>query len=275
MPIKTDGQERRSIALEFELPGTPDQVWRAIATGPGISSWFVPSEVEERQGGAVAFHLGPGLESTGEVTAFEPPRCFAYVEPGWSETAPPLGTEFVIEARAGGTCVVRLVHSLFTTQSDWDDELGSMETGWPPFFEVLKLYLTHFAGQPGTSIRPTGQHAGSDAEAWALLTGKLNLADAALGQRRAAPAETAPPLAGTVERISEGGNHRELTLRLDQPAPGLAMVGAYSWGGITRAAVSLYFYGDDALAVAARQEPVWDDWMAEHFKTPPAAGKTG
>ncbi|WP_204276936.1 SRPBCC domain-containing protein, partial [Escherichia coli] len=82
MPVDKHGSEQRSVALKFELPGTPEEVWRAIATGPGISSWFVPSEVEERQGGKVAFHLGPGMESTGQVTAFEPPRRFAYVEPG-------------------------------------------------------------------------------------------------------------------------------------------------------------------------------------------------
>jgi uncharacterized protein YndB with AHSA1/START domain len=47
---------RRSVELEFDLPGTPEQVWQAIATGPGITCWFVPSEVEERKGGKVAFH---------------------------------------------------------------------------------------------------------------------------------------------------------------------------------------------------------------------------
>ena len=44
---------RRSISLEVEVPGTPQEVWEAIATGPGISAWFVPSEVDEREGGDV------------------------------------------------------------------------------------------------------------------------------------------------------------------------------------------------------------------------------
>ena len=39
------------VEMRFELPGTPEQVWAAIATGNGISSWFVPTEVEERRGG--------------------------------------------------------------------------------------------------------------------------------------------------------------------------------------------------------------------------------
>ena len=37
---------RRSISLQVEVPGTPQQVWEAIATGPGISAWFVPSQVD-------------------------------------------------------------------------------------------------------------------------------------------------------------------------------------------------------------------------------------
>ena len=264
MSVKTDATGRRAISLEVELPGTVEQVWRAIATGPGISAWFVPSTVEERPGGVVSFELGPDMVSTGEVTAFEAPRRFAYVEPGWSGEAPPLGTEFIIEALSGSTCRLRLVHSLFTDADDWDKELGSMETGWPPFFGVLAIYLKHFADQPAGSIRPGGHFAGTETEAWARLTAKLGLAGAAPGERRAAPADGAPPLAGTVTRVDEGAHH-EVTLLLDSPAPGVALIGTYQWGGAVKTAVSLFFYGLDGAAEAARQQPVWEAWMAEHF----------
>jgi len=50
----------RRIELEIEVPGTPEEVWRAIATGPGISSWYVPHVVEEREGGAASASFGPG-----------------------------------------------------------------------------------------------------------------------------------------------------------------------------------------------------------------------
>lgn len=267
MPVKTDGTGRRAISLEVDLPGTVDQVWRAIATGPGISAWFVPSTVEERQGGAVRFELGPDMTSTGEVTVFEAPRRFAYVEPGWSGDAPPLGTEFIIEALSATTCRLRLVHSLFTEEANWDDEIGSMETGWPPFFGVLAIYLKHFADQPVGSIRPGGTFAGTEAEAWTALTAKLGLAGAVPGERRAAPAVGAPPLAGVVERVDAGAHH-EVTLRLDSPAPGVALIGTYQWAGVVKTAVSLFFYGSDGAAEAARQRPIWDAWMAENFAAP-------
>ena len=152
MSVEKDERGRRSVAVEVELPGTPEEVWQAIATGPGIGSWFVPSEVEERAGGELTFHLGPGMDAAGTVEVWEPPRRLVYEEPTWSSGAPPLATEVTVEARAGGVCVVRMVHSLFTADARWDDELGSMQSGWPPFFAVLRAYLTHYCGLPAANV---------------------------------------------------------------------------------------------------------------------------
>jgi len=33
------------IVREVELQGTPEQVWEAVATGPGNASWLFPNEV--------------------------------------------------------------------------------------------------------------------------------------------------------------------------------------------------------------------------------------
>ena len=54
MSVKVERSGRRSIQVEVEVPGTPEEVWQAIATGPGISSWFAPTEFEERDGKPVA-----------------------------------------------------------------------------------------------------------------------------------------------------------------------------------------------------------------------------
>jgi len=64
MSVKQEANGRRSVQVEFEVPGTPEEVWQAIATGPGISSWFVPAEFEERDGKPVAMKLkfGPDME---------------------------------------------------------------------------------------------------------------------------------------------------------------------------------------------------------------------
>jgi uncharacterized protein YndB with AHSA1/START domain len=48
----------RVIDLSVEVVGTPEEVWRAIATGGGISSWYVPTTVEERENGALTNRFG-------------------------------------------------------------------------------------------------------------------------------------------------------------------------------------------------------------------------
>jgi uncharacterized protein YndB with AHSA1/START domain len=51
MSVKKEANGRRSVQIEVVVPGTPEEVWQAIATGPGISSWMVPAEFEEQERG--------------------------------------------------------------------------------------------------------------------------------------------------------------------------------------------------------------------------------
>ena len=103
MSVKKEASGRRSVQVEVEVPGTPEEVWQAIATGPGISSWFVPAEFEERDGKPVAVKLnfGPGMESRSVVTAWDPPRKFAAEADGWVPGSPPIADEWSVEARGG------------------------------------------------------------------------------------------------------------------------------------------------------------------------------
>ena len=114
MSVKKEASGRRSVQVEVEVPGTPEEVWQAIATGPGISSWFAPTEFEERDGKPVAMtvNLGPSMESRSVVTAWDAPRKFVSEGAGWFPGAPPIATEWSVEARAGGVCVARVVQSL-------------------------------------------------------------------------------------------------------------------------------------------------------------------
>jgi uncharacterized protein YndB with AHSA1/START domain len=142
MSVKIEASGRRSIQVEVEVPGRPEQVWKAIATGPGVSAWFVPTEIEEREGGAIVSHFGPGMESRATATAWEPPHRFAAESADLGPKAPPLATEWTVEALSGGSCVVRVVHSLVASSADWDDQLTSIESGWPNFFRELRSYLS-------------------------------------------------------------------------------------------------------------------------------------
>jgi uncharacterized protein YndB with AHSA1/START domain len=74
MPVKIDANGMRSVQAETEVTGTPEQVWQAIATGPGISSWFVPTKLEERVGGVTTSDSrhGDGLGAAAPVRGREP-----------------------------------------------------------------------------------------------------------------------------------------------------------------------------------------------------------
>jgi hypothetical protein len=66
-----------------------------------------------------------------------------------------------------------------------------------------------------------------------------------------------PALAGTVARVAE----REITLSLERPAPGYALVAAHTWGGQVHPSVTLYLFGPTAPAIALRDEPAWRAWL--------------
>jgi uncharacterized protein YndB with AHSA1/START domain len=268
MSVKIEPSGRRSIQVEVEVPGTPEQVWQAIATGPGISSWFVPAAFEERDGKpvAVTLNFGPGMDARSTVTAWDPPRTFAAEAPGWLPGSPAIADEWTVEARAGGTCIVRIVHSLFASTDDWDSQLTGTESGWPAFFRILRLYLTHFRGQRSAPMQWIAPAPGTVAEAWDALTGSLGLKGVRAGQRWTAPADV-PPLGGVVEHVAD--RPFNILLRLDEPGPGAVAVGAVNHGG-TMITLGFYLYGDQAEATVAREKERWDAWIHQRFPMPSA-----
>jgi uncharacterized protein YndB with AHSA1/START domain len=262
--------DKRSIEVQVEVPGTPEQVWEAIATGPGIAGWFVPAEVDEREGGRVAFDFGSGIQGNGVVTGWEPPSRFAYEERDWSPGAPPIATEFLVETRAGGTCVVRVVSSLFTDSADWDQHLEQMQDGWGVYFRNLQLYLTHFPGERCSTILVSGSASPPEAEAWNAMAGALGIAGASEGDR-VATASGAPSFAGIVERVERKEPHHGVMLRSDEPAPGTVLVSVFEYQDAIHTWIHAYLFGADAEAVAERERPRWQAWMEQHFPAREAA----
>jgi hypothetical protein len=209
--------------------------------------------------------MGPGMDAVAVTTAWEPPYRFAAESRDLGPNAPALATEWIVEARSGDTCVVRVVHSLFASNDDWDDQLAGFESGWPAFFRLLRLYLTHFRDQRCSNVPLMVVSFQPETQAWDALTGSLGLAGVATGGRWHTPAG-APPLGGLVERIGEGKHVYEVLL-LDQPAPGMAFLNACTMGGGVYLAMNLYLYGDEGAAAAARDESLWHAWMNERFPT--------
>ena len=269
MPVKKDASGRRSVEVETEVPGTPEEVWQAIATGPGISAWFVPTKLEERKGGAIVLDFGPGMLAEAVITAWDPPRRFVGEnKDGMGPGSPAMATEWTVEAKSGGMCRVRVVHSWFASTDDWDNQFESVEKGWPAFFRILKIYLAHFRGQPSEITSFMAMSSESKSAAWDRLLGSLGLARLADGQR-VETAHGAPRLKGIVERVVD---KEELFLRLEEPTSGVAHLSPMVMGNQVCLWVCLYLYGEQARAVAAREAPVWQSWINGLF--PPADRST-
>jgi uncharacterized protein YndB with AHSA1/START domain len=245
--------------VELEVPGTPEQVWQAIATAEGIASWMTPTELDARLGGALTFHMGPDARSHGRVTAFEPARRFAYEE-DWATLVgqagadvTPLLTEFVVEARSGGTCVVRVVTSAFGTGADWENEFWEdMDAGWAPMLDNLRLYLTYFPDQHATPLFAAATFS-------ATPKGAIAAVRRSLGVEVVGDPVSARGIEGRLERTID----RHFLVRADEPVPGLLSFS--SFGGDDASTVHLqgYLFSSAARAYVDREQPAWQAWLEQ------------
>jgi DNA-binding transcriptional ArsR family regulator len=91
-PVSTSPNVPHRLEFSVEVPGTPEQVWQAIATAKGMSAWFLPTEMEEREGGSLHFTMGPEMGSDGHVTAGSRPTAWSTRRtgpPSWARTRRP------------------------------------------------------------------------------------------------------------------------------------------------------------------------------------------
>ena len=127
------------IRREVELPATAEQVWAAIATGDGTASWMFPTGegAPSRVGEVWAGHT---------VTVFDPPRHIAVRADGPDGVFNAL--EYIIEARDGGTALLRYVHSGILTD-DWDNQYDAATLHTSFYLHTLGQYLQYFQGREG------------------------------------------------------------------------------------------------------------------------------
>lgn len=263
MPVSKDPSGRRSVQTEVDVRGTPEEVWRAIATGPGISAWFVPAEVDGRVGGHTVCHFGPGdsMDSVATITEWQPPHRFtAETQEGPGTVA----TEWTVEAKAGGVCTVRVVHSWFAEGDDWDKEFEGHGEGWKSFFKILRFYLAHFPGEESALVQLAAHFSGPVSEAFARLMGPLGIRAGVAGQA-VASGDDAPALAGDVLEAQEAPEGFSVILRLDRPGRALAHMIGFPMGGPVYVSVRFYLYGAEAIARAGEIEAEWGAWLAERF----------
>jgi len=242
------------LRKEITLQVTPEQVWEAIATGPGIDAWFMGrNQVEPREGGTTSMTIGPHTEE-GIVTAWDPPRRFAYQggDPG-SEGF--MAFEWLVEGRDDGTCVLRLVQSGILGD-DWETEYDALTKGWGMYLHQLGQYLAYFRGRPGTPVMAMLPGAGDAEHVWPRLYDGLGLSGPATegGKVRLTP-EGLGPIEGVVDYVSP----QALGVRTEN--------GLYRFirGYDGMVAVGHHLYAGDADGHEAEQ--AWQAWLGRLFDT--------
>ncbi len=161
------------VVVEQIAEATPEEAWEAITTGVGMDGWFMgTSEIEPRLGGTVRTALsGFTMEST--ITAWDPPHRFTNTSP----EAPDgrlMAFELQIEGRAGGTTLLRLVHSGFLPDDVWEGEFDALKKGDPAYIFKLAEYLKYFRGQKAVPVSVWGPPAEPD-RAWSTFQRALGV----------------------------------------------------------------------------------------------------
>jgi uncharacterized protein YndB with AHSA1/START domain len=243
---------RFEIAKDFEVDATPEQVWEAIATGPGLNSWFLgKNEIEPREGGKVSFSVG-GYTAESTVTAWEPPTRFVSTGvPG------PDGSfhqfEYRIDGRGPGRSAIRYEHTGMLGE-DWEAEYEAMNQGDPMYLFKLAEYLSHFQGRFAASIEAMGPRVPNAEQALTAFRRALEVSpDAAEGDPVRATPRGLPPIEGVIDYVAPnflGFRSSDAIYRFIYGFDGTVMVGHH-----------LFSEGVDQAAT----ESAWRAWLSEVF----------
>jgi uncharacterized protein YndB with AHSA1/START domain len=189
------------IREEITLAATPEQVWDAIATGPGLDSWFMGhSEIEPGQGGTNRLEL-PGYAHESTITTWKPGRHLAF------RGDDPDGTfaafEFLIEGRDGGSSVLRCVHNFSLSGDDWEDQYDGIKLGDPMHLRKLAAYLAHFPGRTSKfNLFLIGPAVADDTRVWSTFADALSVGDISVGARVRLDVPGLPETEGVIEFLS-------------------------------------------------------------------------
>ncbi|HWD03017.1 MAG TPA: SRPBCC domain-containing protein [Amycolatopsis sp.] len=190
------------VAKQVRLPADPDAVWDAVATGPGIDSWFMGTHEVDAEARRVRFRMGE-FTSEAEITAWEPPHRFAY-----RGTPAPDGSfdafEFLVEAADGGTSVLRFIHHGFTAQ-DWGGEYHEgFSRGWDMYLHTLGQLLRYFPGRRARFVIASGPQSSAAPGAWRKLIAAIGLpAEPVVGQRVHFEVDELPAVDGVLDYTTE------------------------------------------------------------------------
>ena len=228
------------IRREIRLAASPEQAWEAIATGPGLTAWFMPMDMDP---------------DSPLVTSREPGRRLAIRTPSEADGSFQ-AFDYRIEPAGPGGVVLRFVHNGFTSDGWGDDYEVMTGFGWDMYLHTLDQYLTHFAGRPAVYLEAEAPESSTKAEAWPRLIAALGLTEPV---EMGAAVHIDLPGVGAVEGIVDYATPTFLGLR----AP-LALIRFHGRALIGMpVAVSQHTYVSTFDVDSAQRG--WESWLAGIF----------
>ncbi len=165
--------ETRSIETSIEIKAPPEAVWKALTDADELTRWFpMEARVTPGPGGSIWTAWKGEFEDTARIEVWDPPRKLVLASGIGAAGMPArLTQDYTIEARAGGTTVLRLVHSGFERGGDWDWEFDATRRGWDFELRGLRHYLERHAGRTRQTVWIRKKTEKSPAQAWQRLMG--------------------------------------------------------------------------------------------------------
>jgi hypothetical protein len=224
------------IRREVELPATPEEVWEAVATGPGTASWLFPEE--------------PGPNDI-----VESDRPYRYAVRTEGEGGFFNALEFVIEAREGGTAVLRYVHSGVFDEEGWDNQYDAVASHTDFYLHTLGQYLEHFS--PKTATYVGGGPGGIDGPEASMTADAFEKLKSALGAISEGDRVSLPNDGG--DGVVDYANDKFLGVRTGDAL--YRFFGRNAFGGPV--GMSIHHFGDVDVDAASR---AWSDWLESVYR---------
>lgn len=246
----------KTFTMTIDLAATPDEVWRALTEAGELVRWFAPEAVvTPGAGGRMLWRWADLFSWETAIETWEPGERLVLAEhrgatdihgtplPG---TPQRVAMEFTLEAQAGGTTRLRLVHSGFGSGEGWDDEFEGISAGWQFELRGLAFYFARHKGR--NRVQAGGQRIVSaplDAVWTRLFQGdafSIAAGGTGDGQRLVLASPTGTRIEG---RVLWHNPQHDLVLCVDALDDGLFRISAWHAGGKTGVQVWMTTYAPD------------------------------
>ena len=241
----------RQFEMSIDIDASPEIVWHAIANDVELRRWFAPkASVTPGEGGSVSWTWEEHHDWPQTIEIWEPgqrlkTRYDSLAADGQGGKLP-LFMDFQLDGR-GGKTTLRLVHSGFGPQADFDNEYDGISRGWPVELRSLKLYAEKHFGQDRQLAWCARTYDGSPRDAWEKLTGPdglncgVNVDQSEIGAPFEFTTADADHFAGTALQCHE----QEFTGMVASHDDGFFRVSVHDMPGMRTIWLWLATYGND------------------------------